>query len=133
MGEAEDVVFGRQRKASQISAEEMEEFQKIKASIKKLIPVALANLRKHNYPPYYLMRTISYNNEMRVAWRLWTDNDSPSSDIYLLGEGELVIENSLGKLSAYTISPKPVCFCKVNEIAKDIMKSLQRLSTEDFK
>jgi hypothetical protein len=130
MGEAEDVVFARQRQESAISDEAMQEFLRIKASIEALIPQALANLRRHNYPFNPLDRIIRLNGEEKVGWYLWSDAEV--SYIFLLSNGVLILQR--GGTSIYTPQPRGVGFVfGVNQVVKKVEESLRRLATTDFK
>ncbi|HEU5121386.1 MAG TPA: hypothetical protein VFT59_00945 [Candidatus Saccharimonadales bacterium] len=130
MGEAEDVVRRRRAQESAISEEEMREFRILKAWIGELIPQAIENLRRHDYPNRKAVN-LRHQGESRVGWQLWYDTEG--FGIYLLGDGVLVQDSSTrGENPLYTLTPHSVWPYKINETARAIKEALEFLATTDF-
>ncbi len=126
MGEAEDVIFARERRGVMVSDEEMQEFLRIKEDVERLASQAVANLRSQGYPDY---QKISSQEGERVAWQLWSTWEGDSR-VFLLGDGTIVNASFNRVSSIYTPSPTSgLPLDQVNSQVKSVRDTLQHLAT----
>ena len=90
MGEAEDVIFARRKKANDDRDQAKDEYcEKLGAEIRKLVPQAIESLKHYNYPSaMHWFYTLTIDGKERAAWRILYAYES-SDHVYLLGDGEL--------------------------------------------
>lgn len=110
MGEAEDIVARELRdKAEAEYASQRVQHQRLYDEVMALIPAAIRNLRRNDYPDikcrnghYESTRTFrDWNGEpKRLAWRLGCPEDTYNGELCLLADGTLIWSDS-GRVQAF--------------------------------
>lgn len=115
MGEAEDVVFGRERARNTArERQEQREAVELRSKIIALMPEAIANLRRHNYVfAANAPREVIFKGEKRVGWaaHFGQYEDPCGLAIYILGDG-CIVSVPLSEAEEVDMSTLPVLCIK---------------------
>lgn len=94
MGEAEDIYFAKRKEENeQAQTQTAIKVTALRQQISALLPSALSNWRHLDYRGP--QGTITFNDQERVAWLAWYDDDFHSSKVYLLADGTFIQSRSL--------------------------------------